>query len=350
MQRKTIHLAGWLFADLLLGLAMLFITSMVGLPPPTPGAVPPTATYTPTSTPTATRTATPTFTPTSVPRIGTPGGGQPSSPTPTLTPTPTPGYGLNSTPYKVTFRVNPALVPAFAANSTSPSGNQARAQIEDQLHQCFDKFQNRAQAGIVLTFGGNADVETGNKLARLTTESMRKLFPNMFKPADRSDGTVYKDMHAAEPHPFVNGTVETEIYFITSPAYPLNPLKEIGATCDLTPLWCTDLSEGRTPKSPIYALYWTDTIGGLTLTLNRRSFNVPFAQTANPVYSCFLSGPDPVAWDASAEPRSSARDTSVQLTTSGKVAPGGILNFCIEDGKLKPDCAGRMPGGGGRGK
>lgn len=44
-QRDMIALGGWIFADLLLGLAMLFFTAnTVGQPPPTPTPVPPTAT------------------------------------------------------------------------------------------------------------------------------------------------------------------------------------------------------------------------------------------------------------------------------------------------------------------
>ncbi len=102
--RDTIALAGWLFADLLLGLAMLFfVFNTVGVrPTPTPGPTPtPYPTYTPGPTPTPYPTFTPgpTFTP--YPTY-TPG--------PTYTPYPTYTPGPTPTPYP-TYTPGPTPTP-----------------------------------------------------------------------------------------------------------------------------------------------------------------------------------------------------------------------------------------------
>ena len=133
MQKKTVWIAGWLFADLLLGLAMLFIVSMAGMPAPTP--VPnwtATPTWTATSSPTPTRTGTPTVVPT--------GRVTPGVPVTTVPPTPTPATGLNPTPFTVTFRVDPNLVPALLTSPNSAAAATPRAQLQTQVRECFKKF------------------------------------------------------------------------------------------------------------------------------------------------------------------------------------------------------------------
>lgn len=333
MQRKTVPIAGWLFADLLLGLAMLFITSMVGLIPP-----PLSATWTPT----LSRTATPTATLTTIPRTGTPGG-QIGVPTPTLTPTPTPGFGLNSTPFTVTWRVDPALMPSIAANPNSPAVAAARDQLAQQVRECFQKFSGKARAGIVLNFGGNPSPTTGNQLAGILSGVLRRELSTVFSPTQ----TAFKDMHAAENHPLVNGTVETEVYFVSGPEFPLNAIKEFGSTCNPTPTWCADVAQTQ-PKVPVYVVSWTDAPGGLRFTLNGKFFTVPFAQGSNPVYACFLVGPGQNSWSAMMSGRGS-RD-GADLSANGSVRAGEVLNFCISGDQLSTDCRGELSGIGGRGK
>jgi len=335
MQRKTVPIAGWLFADLLLGLAMLFITSMVGLSIPAPG---PTWIATLTQTATSTRTATSTATLALVPRTGTPGG-QGVMPTPT----PTPGFGLNSTPFTVTWRVDPALMPGIAANPNSPAAATARDQLAQQVRECFQKFGGKARAGIVLNFGGNPSTTTGNQLAGILSASLRREFPNVFSP----DQTAFKDMHAAENHPLVNGTVETEVYFVSGPEFPLNAIKEFGSTCNPTPTWCTDVAQAQ-PKAPIYLVSWTDAPGGLRFTLNGKPFTIPFAQGSNPMYACFLVGPGQNPWNATITGRGGG--DAADLLANGSVRVGDTLNFCVTGEQLRADCKGDLIGAGGRGK
>lgn len=142
MKKSTVAIAGWLFADLLLGLMMLSIASMSGVqvfPTPTPtlpGGIALTRGPTPTPSPTPTRTFTPT--PTA---------------TPTITATPLP-FGLNSTPFIVTITAD---ISAFtcptpgASPAVLPRVQAERARIRDQLNQSLQPLAGRS-AGFILTF------------------------------------------------------------------------------------------------------------------------------------------------------------------------------------------------------
>lgn len=174
--QDTIALAGWLMADLLLGIAMLFfVFNTVGevepSPTPSPTSTPtvpiipgPTDTPTPTSTPTLTSTSTPTLTPTS---------------TPTLTPTPqedSPPLDLNPTVLKLNVNMEAFLTNNFVVNNTESIINDVMAQLEKEGKQ-------GRQAGYILAFGHmSADMpardgfnayEQGQELAKAVVELLK---------------------------------------------------------------------------------------------------------------------------------------------------------------------------------
>jgi|GEM_PF-402661 hypothetical protein len=333
-QRKTIHLAGWLFADLLLGLAMLFITSMVGLPIPTPSptlppGVTPTATLTRTPTPTLTRTPTATMTPA--------GSGPGNAPA-----TPTPAFGLNSTPFLVTLRVDPNLMPAMMANPNSSAASTVRNQLGQQIRECFQKFDGRTEAGMVLTFGGSPNLTYGNQLAAIASALLREQLPRVFTLAPRK--TVFKDMHAVSRRAAVNGTVELEVYFLSSPEFPINPIQTLGSTCNPPPVWCVDTAPQRAgTKVPITVYNWAGANGApLNLTINGRSDSVPTAEGENPVYKCFLTEPGRIAWTATWGRFDGQGSVNVEAAST--------LNVCVRNGQLAVDCQGDSAPDDGRGK
>ena len=309
MQRKTVPIAGWLFADLLLGLAMLFITSMVGLSIPPPVA---------TTTPTPTQTATPTATATAVPRTGTPGG-QVVTPTPT----PTPGFGLSSTRFHATFRIDPSLVPDLIARPTSANANQARAQLREQLRECFKRFDGASRAGIVLSFGGNPSAENGKQLAAIANTILKTEFPRVF--------SVTEDLHSISRDAIVNGTIEMWVYFMIGPG--LADATALGShTCSTPPTWC--LGNGSTQ---INIFNWGEA-GSLYFSLGGKTYEIGYAGGENPVFRCILVNPGMHQWQAN------YRDWSTQGTL--EIRPGEAarsLFFCVQGGRLTPACTGALP-------
>src|SRR4051794_35341427 len=100
--RDTMSLAGWLYADLMLGLAMLFFVFNTVGPEPLPSpTVTPTRTPTPSATPTATTTSTPTPTATETPIRPT--ATETPIPPPTETPTVPSGLDKQSVRDSLTF-------------------------------------------------------------------------------------------------------------------------------------------------------------------------------------------------------------------------------------------------------
>lgn len=321
MQRKTVHIAGWLFADLLLGLAMLFITSMVGLPIPTPApTLPPGVTPSPTATQTPTPTATVTLTrsPTVASR-GTPGG---APPTPTLP------AGINPTPFVATFRADPNLVPEWMQNPNSPQAATARNQISQQMHACLDKYNGLTQASVVLNFGGNPNNRNGDAIALEANQLLRKEFPSLFG----TPSTVFENFHSISASPSANGTVKLKIYFVSSPTYPRNPIAEFGTTCMPPPTWCLDASRpGSTNKSAINVFNWPGASGyPLYFTLRGMRYEIASAEGQNPAFRCFLIEPGIYNWNADLG----------NFESGGQIEAGKSMNFCVAGGKLKPDCTG----------
>ncbi|HZQ06613.1 MAG TPA: hypothetical protein VFD70_08540 [Anaerolineae bacterium] len=234
--RDTIALAGWLFADLLLGLGLLFfVAESKGTPPaPTPTiTLTPTRTYTPSPTvtryPTYTRYPTftprftftpyPTYTPlppnltytpyptfTDVPPewtytpypTYTPFPPEPTyTPGATYTPYPTVLFGLNGTPYTANLHVTPGS-----------SMSSMQSQLRPQVQQCFTRFDGVSRAGIALLFGTNPIPSVGNDMARAAETVLRQEFPRIF------DGTVSRTYHYISGDPAQNGDITAEIYFI----------------------------------------------------------------------------------------------------------------------------------------
>jgi hypothetical protein len=188
--RDTVALAGWLFADLLLGLAMLFfVFNTVG----TLEAAQPTPTPTPTTTPTTTPTSTPTATPTPT-----------SRPTATATPTPyatpTPSTVLEREPVTISTRVDAVLLLRGDSAET--------ARLRAELNRLLGQYVGRRRAGIVLTFGGSPDFVEGEKIAAVVNQLLETTLPGVFA------GSVRRNFHNIYPDPSRRGEVELEIYML----------------------------------------------------------------------------------------------------------------------------------------
>ncbi len=256
--RDTITLAGWLFADLLLGLALLFfVADSKGVAPaPTPTITPiPTRTRTPTNTLTPTDTLTPTptvtryptytpyptFTPnltytpypsltpyppnttytpyptfTPVPPEFTytpyPTYTQPA-PAATYTPFPTVIFGLNGTPFTANLKVNRDTINALVSGSAADQANaraQIQAQLSPQIRTCFNRFDGLARAGVALVFGTNPSPTIGNTIAKEADNVLRQEYPNIF------DTTVSKQYHFISADESQDGDITVEVYFISA--------------------------------------------------------------------------------------------------------------------------------------
>ncbi len=232
--RDTVSLSGWIYADLLLGLMMLFLVSMRGA---TPDQLQP-ATHTPTPTATYTLTPTPTPSPTAMATV-TPAkaGAGTRMPTPTLVPTFTPvptatstpkAYivGLSQTPFAVTLRINPALISDVMVGRPQARAT-AQAQLRTQIRYCFARI--RGQAGMVLAFGNNPAPSVGERLAELATGLLNQEYPDLF-PQEEGRRTAIRNYHHITTDPKLNGVIDLDVFFITLPEYP-DILKTYGEKC-----------------------------------------------------------------------------------------------------------------------
>lgn len=137
-RQNTVALAGWLFADLLLGMAMFFlVATSSGTPPPM---------ATPTITPTASVTPRPTTTP-----------------FPTPLPTPTPFISLDATPFAFDIRSTPS---ALLASAATTAGQRERARILRILEDQIRERCATSHAGILLIFGHASNPTEGGQLAQ----------------------------------------------------------------------------------------------------------------------------------------------------------------------------------------
>lgn len=238
--RDTVALAGWLFADLLLGIGLLFfVAESRGVKPvPTPTfTLTPTLTLTPTQTRTPTRTLTgtatwtwtltPTITPTFTPFFTyTPY--PTSTPYPTYTPPPTFSSGLNPKRYIATLKINPDRVRDLISTSANIQ-NEARREIQSQLisqvQTCFGRFNGRAKVGIALIFGTSPNAGNGNLMAAEAGNVLRDQFPLVFQDAVFSD-----PYHSINPDPSQNGVIRTEVYFISEQT-GFDPIEQFGSEC-----------------------------------------------------------------------------------------------------------------------
>lgn len=125
-KRDTLLLSGWLFADLFLALAVIFLSANTG-------GITLLATVTPTPTPTV--IPTPTVAPTPMPM-----------PSPTVTPTPAPRLELAK--HRVTL---PNIDTAGLLNDTQSAITDLQNQVKSQ------SFLNQRTVGLVIVYGGAPD-------------------------------------------------------------------------------------------------------------------------------------------------------------------------------------------------
>lgn len=196
---NTISLAGWLFADLLLGLSMIFLLSSPP-PPPLP------ATPTPTLTPTFTATFTPN--PTSMPSPMMPTGQAGGS---ILTPSPTP----LPTDYAPVGLAEPQCY-NLELEGTDPTDGSERTAILQQLKNQLPNDPS-FRAGLLLIWGHGKDIYDGRRIAMRVGDVIQQAFPLSF--ADASRKSMGFDVGAYKH-------VQVEVYFFTDSEWKGgNPVK-----------------------------------------------------------------------------------------------------------------------------
>jgi hypothetical protein len=184
--QNTINLAGWLFADLLLGLSMIFLLSS---PPPPP--TPPPLTPTLTSTPTATSTSTPTSTPT--PKIDR---SLSQIETASITPVPT---GLAPVGLSKPQCYNLEL------KGTDPSDGSEKDAILKQLNRMLPNNPSY-RAGLLLIWGHGKSIYDGRRIAMRVGDVIQEAYPLSFaKVSRKSLGYDFGDYKH----------VQVEVYFYT---------------------------------------------------------------------------------------------------------------------------------------
>jgi hypothetical protein len=175
----TMLLTGWLFADLLLGLMMIFLVSLTGVPSLPKGEGTGAATHTPTATATHTPTATATDTPTVAPTSDT------SAPVVTAPPlTPTPAIGLSTVPITLTLQIEEQQIDNFLQG-----GEEQVALIRQQLENQVQDGAGTDKFGFVLIFGHSGSPAEGNLLASKTGQLLQESLPELF------EYTVFENLH-----------------------------------------------------------------------------------------------------------------------------------------------------------
>lgn len=189
---NTVTLAGWLIADLLLALAMIFfVFNTVGVyseETATPIAMRETATPTVTMTVTAEPTIT-TPKPVGVVNI---------KDTSTPIPTPTPYVSLDLNPSYVTLRIDPAKL---LSNS-----EYNRSQISKALSNAFVDYKNK-RAGLVITLGYHPESPNGYSMANRANTILAETYPEVF------GGAVMKGFWWLNDPVNPAGTLKFEVYF-----------------------------------------------------------------------------------------------------------------------------------------
>jgi hypothetical protein len=173
--RDGLALSGWLFADLLLGLLMLFFAANTvgGSPAPTPTATP---------SPAPMHTVAPT--PTTLPR--------PATPRP---------VAASATPAPC----QPTLVLAQHKLHVAPAPGDAEPS-SDQLVAAFRPFAGR-HAGLLLTFGHAPAAAAGNDLATRVNTLLRAKLPALFSADTVME--AFHDLDSATP-----GAVDFQVYLL----------------------------------------------------------------------------------------------------------------------------------------
>lgn len=189
-KNSTFLSTGWLFADLLLALSVIFLISGSKATNNTPF------------------TAIPTFTKTPVNIFGP--FLQNETPTPTnifFTPTPTieisneSQIGLDQTPVIIVIHVNPENF----LKGYSGAVDGFRASLKKSLSDYSSE-----RAGLVITLGFHTNIGSGMQLARSGNSELRNLYPNVFR------NSVMKPFWFSVDEINTSGTIKFEIYFFTN--------------------------------------------------------------------------------------------------------------------------------------
>lgn len=201
--RSAFGLAGWLFADLLLGLSMVFLAASLSTP-----FVSNTITLTATITPTETPTSTPQKTNTTVIMTRTASATNviPSLTTvPTSTIIPSPStiqrIGLETTPVIISISVSPEDFLAGKFDSVSSFKNKA-----DRI---LSQYKDR-RVGLVITLGYHDEVRNGVRLAAKANQVLASSYPHMF------DNAVTKEFWYSLDTNHPAGTIVMEVYLYTN--------------------------------------------------------------------------------------------------------------------------------------
>lgn len=195
--RDTYSLGGWLFADLMLALMVLFLASntVSGVSMPIP-----------TSTPTATNTPTATTTPTAT---QVPGRAPTSTPTPTATLSATATATATSTATATATAPPCQLTLVLRKHELTVAGNSdGSGPSAARLRQAFAPFR-RERLGLLLTFGHAATPSAGETLAATVNSELAGLLPSLFTPQ-----TIRESYHYIDPAS--PGTVDFNAYFFAS--------------------------------------------------------------------------------------------------------------------------------------
>ncbi|MEV4242154.1 hypothetical protein AB0J63_01970 [Streptosporangium canum] len=193
-------LAGWLFADLLLGLTIIMLGAQA--PPPSPvrplagAAQPP-----PDPTQPQPEASRPLADATQLSPEPTPSPAE-ESPTPALPPSPSPVPspctgrvgGVRAKPITIAFQVTPGAHDDMLA-----------AQIRQELRKHRDRLAGQ-HAGMVLTFAADGGTGNGVRLATRVNTAIREAYPRIFGTA------VTRNFHDLDAP---RGSISMEIYSVT---------------------------------------------------------------------------------------------------------------------------------------
>lgn len=212
--RDGLLLAGWVFADLLLGMMVIFMVSIRGEPVPatTLPSSEPTAAIPPSSTATLAPTITPFQTATAQAETATPAF--------TATPQPTQAPAVSTLPVKFTVRVSNAQ--AFI-DGDQRLRQSVIDQIQTALKQRNISISNGTRIGIVLTFGvspSTQNFDEGNKISRIINDELLCVVdPIMFPTSDglcpsQSKERKYpaESFHNVNRDPAMRGSAEIWLY------------------------------------------------------------------------------------------------------------------------------------------
>ncbi len=299
-------LSGWLFADLLLGIGLLFFVAESRGTPRTPTATPRTATPTGTLSPTV---------------IPTQARGTPSvTPSPTGTPTATATSvktGLNRTPYRVYLRTDPDL---FLRGKSDERGN-ASDLFRKQIRSCFAASVN-SRVGMVLATGSNPDASNGHKLAQSAINLLPLEFKSLF------EGAVFKDYHnLSADDASQNGVVELEVYYLDDPLFPV-PNGLLGAICNAPPeTWC----QGKPNDQKLIVNNWVGP--SLPVKIDNTTYTIKSASDGVfRTVGCVMLAPGDHAWSVGqvggpfhVDPNMDSKMDLCNLNGSVNLCPGGNL-------------------------